>query len=252
MWKQVVTSVRGLAHHTNGLPCQDAGAACEQGQILLCALSDGAGSAKFADEGSQIIVEETLTYFTRLIAEHPSPAQFVRDCDAELGRKMVKHLRSQLAGLAQWRGTSMQEFAGTLLIAIIHDTHAVFYQVGDGIWCVSRNEILGAATWPVQGDFAGQTVFVTSESSVDALQFSSVPGRVDYVVGMSDGLERLAIDFQSRIPHRGFCDPLIRTLREAPQVDEMRESLTAWLCSDRIRDRTDDDTTIALITHVDL
>ena len=249
MWKSVVKSVRGSAHLINGLPCQDAGAIKEVGGALICALSDGAGSAKFADEGSNTIVNEALNFFGILLQEHPQPGDLISEFDESDGSRLVEQIQERLSVEAAKRGASIHDFAGTLLVAIIHESHSCFYHIGDGAWCVSRSGVLGAATWPTQGEFAGQTAFATSPSHKNDLQFMKVCGPLDYVVGMTDGIERLALDMQCRIPHRGFCDPMIKGLISSTDIESLGLGLEAFLSSDSVCVRTDDDKTLALIAH---
>ncbi len=60
-WQVVGAVVRGVAHERMGLPCQDAqDYRVLQGNILLIALADGAGSAAFSDQGAQCAVNEAL------------------------------------------------------------------------------------------------------------------------------------------------------------------------------------------------
>jgi hypothetical protein len=250
MWKFVAKSVRGSAHFINGLPCQDAWAIKEVSGVLICALSDGAGSAKFADEGSKFIVNGTLNFFEHILNNNPHPVDLISDFDESDGYKLVEHIQELLTREAIKSYTSIHDYAGTLLVAIIHESRSCFYQIGDGAWCVSRAGILGAVTWPTQGEFAGQTAFVTSPLHRNDLQFMTISGSLDYIIGMTDGIERLALNMQHRIPHRGFCDPMIKGLVSATDIEALGSSLETFLSSDSVCTRTDDDKTLALIVHV--
>ena len=249
MWKSIVKSVRGSAHLTNGLPCQDASSVERIGDVIICVLSDGAGSAKFADEGSKLIVAEALEFFRTVLNNHPNQGDLISDFDSSDGIILTKRIQELLSAEAVKREASIDDFAGTLLIAIIHRSKSCFYQIGDGAWCVSRLGVLGAVTWPTQGEFAGQTAFVTSPSCEKDLQFICISGALDYVVGMTDGIERLALDMQSCTPYRGFCDPMIKGLISACDQESLSLDLEAFLSSENVCDRTDDDKTLALVVY---
>jgi hypothetical protein len=249
MWKSVVKSVRGSAHFTNGLPCQDSSGIESVGDALICALSDGAGSAKYADEGSQLIVAEALDYFRIVLRDNPNIGNLISEFDKSDGILLVERIQKALSDEAIKREVSIHEFAGTLLVAIIHESNSCFYQIGDGAWCVSRSGVLGAATWPTQGEYAGQTAFVTGATYKNDLQFSFVSGLIEYAVGMTDGTERLALDMQSYTPHRRFCDPMIKGLSSSDDHELLRSGLESFLSSDSICERTDDDKSLALIVH---
>lgn len=249
MWKSVVKSVRGSAHFINGLPCQDAGAIEEVSGVLICALSDGAGSAIYADEGSHIIVDEAINFFGSLLRDHPQPGDLISEFDKSDGSRLVEQIQVRLSVEATKREASIHDFAGTMLVALIGETHSCFFQIGDGVWFVSLSGVLGAVTWPTEGEFAGQTVFATASLFRDDLQFVSFKGTPDYVIGMTDGIERLALDKQFQIPHRGFCEPMIKGLTSATDIVALGSGLEAFLSSDAVCARTDDDKTLALIAH---
>ena len=249
MWKYVVTSVRGSAHLVNGLPCQDSGLGRQIGEVIVIALADGAGSAKFSDEGSRVVVETTLEFFANFFAGHPQPGLLLEELDITDGRLLLKLIRQKLENFANDRSSALHEYASTMLVGIIHHSGSCFYQIGDGVWCVSKSNVLAAATWPQQGEYAGQTDFVTSKIAEASLQFAFIKGSIDFAVGMTDGLERLALDFRCCVPHRGFCEPLINGLLEAKDQSALKHQLDLFLESSRILERTDDDKTLALIAH---
>lgn len=251
MWKHTVKSVRGSAHYINGLPCQDVSGSALVADVLVCVLSDGAGSAKLSHLGSRIIVDESLQFFRDYFGKTEAPQIVMRDLGAQQGEWLIELIRERIARAAIDQSEPEHEFAGTLLVAVISQNRTVFYQVGDGVWCACKSGILGAVTWPEQGEFAGQTVFVTSSTAIKSLQCFAVEGCVDFVVGMTDGLERLSLDLQGRVPHWGFCMPLISALRHADCLSDYTSKLEAFLASPRVCERTDDDKSLALIVHED-
>jgi hypothetical protein len=246
-WKFVNVSVRGSAHVTNGLPCQDWSAARLVGvknDILICAISDGAGSAKFADEASRFIAEKAADHFVKQLNDHPTPEDLIAEYDRSDAEILIREQQNELARLASERGVGIQDFSATLLLGIIHPKHSFFIQIGDGCWCISRNGILSVITWPSQGEFVGQTDFVTSVNVAAATQTTRIKGGVDFIVGISDGLERLGLDMQSRVPYGGFFKPIVQKLISAPDVAVFDTDLRQFLQSDRVCERTDDDKTL--------
>ena len=251
MWKHTTKSVRGSAHHVNGLPCQDASGSILCGEVLICVLSDGAGSAKFSDIGSTIIVKETLGFFRDYFRDVESFEIAMRDLDLKQGEWLVDKIRESIVREAIDLNEPDEEFAGTLLAAVVSRNRAVFYQVGDGVWCACKSGVLGAVTWPEQGEFAGQTVFVTSSSASKSLQFMAIEGTVDYVIGITDGLERISLDLQGKVPHLGFWNPLMTAFRKTDSVTDFTRQVEEFLDSPRVCERTDDDKSLTLIIHED-
>jgi serine/threonine protein phosphatase PrpC len=64
LWQVVDVKVRGSSHERTGLPCQDAYGWdwIQEGKSLIVAVSDGAGSAKFSEKGSQLAAEKVVTH----------------------------------------------------------------------------------------------------------------------------------------------------------------------------------------------
>ncbi len=85
---------------------------------------------------------------------------------------------------------------------------------------------------------------------MDQLQFSLVQERVAEIALLSDGLQRLALDYQSRTPYHPFFSGLFSPLRRASResLPALNSHLANYLNSTRINDRTDDDKTLVLAT----
>jgi hypothetical protein len=252
MWKFTNTSVRGSAHFQNSLPCQDWSASRLVGpkkNVVVSALSDGAGSARFAEEAAQLVSEGAINYFVRELDRHPDPVSVITAYDRCDGKLMIQEQQRMLLQLAEERRTTLQDFASTLLVAIAHPEVSLFFQVGDGCWSASRGGILGAVTWPTQGEFVGQTEFVTSQTAARSFQMGRVSGKLDFIAGISDGLERLALDMHGCFPHPPFFGPLARRLKSEMDADTFQTGLRQLLESERVCSRTDDDKSLILMMH---
>jgi Protein phosphatase 2C len=138
-----------------------------------------------------------------------------------------------------------------LLVSVAHPEISLFFQVGDGCWSVSRGGVLGAVTWPTQGEFVGQTEFVTSPMAARSFQMGRIEGRLDFIVGITDGLERLALDLNACVPHPPFFSPLARRLKAEGNPAAFQTGLCQLLASDRVCERTDDDKSLILMVHDD-
>lgn len=247
LWKHVQVSVCGAAHLRNGLPCQDANGFLEVPGALICALSDGAGSARRAERGSELVVEAALDHFLQMFLRQ-GVSRTIDSLQLGSGLEMLASVRQRIDLEALAESSAATDYAATLLVAVIGPSRAVFYQVGDGVWFVSKNGILGAVTWPTSGEHVSETHFVTCDSASQVLQCELVKGEVEAVVGMTDGLERLALDLSRRVPHPGFIIPLARELRRT-DVHGFATKLSQFLASDVICQRTDDDKTLAILLH---
>jgi hypothetical protein len=247
MWKHAQVSVRGAAHLRNNLPCQDANGFLEIPGVLVCALADGAGSAARADRGSELAVEAALDHFLNLFLR-ATEDKAMAGLNADTGKAMLALVRERIATEASLEAADSSDYAATLLVAVITSGRSVFYQVGDGLWCVCRNAVLGAVTWPTGGEHVSETTFVTCDSAERLLQYASLPGGFDYLIGMTDGIERLALNLSGRVPHAGFFGPVADRLKQADALT-FADQLTQFLASPPVCQRTDDDKTLAVILH---
>jgi len=242
--------VRGSAHISNGLPCQDFCAfrvLGSAGELAICAISDGAGSAKFADRGARFCAESAIEYFVQQLIDHPDPKQLIGEYDRFDAEGLVAYQQERIRSIAEKEQAVPEEFASTLMLAIVHPERSLFLQVGDGCWTISRFGIVSAVTWPERGEFVGQTDFIASRSAAQVLQIGGVAGKLDYIVGVSDGLERLAFDMAGCTPHRGFFGPLVQKLRCTNDVPSFEHDLVEFLESERVCERTDDDKTLMMV-----
>src|SRR5581483_6630576 len=168
MWKLANVSVRGSAHQKTRLPCQDWSALRVLGperNVVVCALSDGASSARFAHEAAHLVTEGALNYFVRDLSKQSDPLKAIANYDRTDGKLMIQEQQRLLVQASDERGAPLNDYSATLLVAILHPDVSVFLQVGDGCWSVARSGVLGAVTWPTQGEFVGQTDMVTSPNA---------------------------------------------------------------------------------------
>lgn len=249
-WLAACTCVAGTSHQVGGSPCQDAAALKQlgaSGEVVILALSDGAGSASHSHFGAQTVISRWLGYFTTLLQDCADPCATLAACGtAEVGA-VLDEIRECVQRDALAFGVSPSEFSATLLGAVVTPSGALVAQVGDGCWVGGVDGVLGCLTWPTGGEFAGQTVFATSEAAPGALQLTRLAGRPAALAGFTDGLERLLLDFQTHSPAGGFFKPVFRALRESPHTFALH--LEEYLASSAVCDRTDDDKSIAIVLN---
>ena len=70
-WKATGKSVIGTLHQKHNLPCQDYNDynLLHQSEIIVGAVADGSGSAKYAEDGAKITVETFITQITQRLQE---------------------------------------------------------------------------------------------------------------------------------------------------------------------------------------
>ena len=142
-------------------------------------------------------------------------------------------------------GCVIDDYACTLLVAILSANGGIVGQIGDGAVVIDDGEQgWRPVHWPEHGEYANTTRFLTEPDALEALQVATLERPVRRVCLFSDGLERLVLDFRDRSAHAPFFDAIFRPIdahAEAGHAAHISRELEALLASDKINSRTDDD-----------
>lgn len=250
MWRHLAHSLQGASHNAEGSPCQDSHRVqilgdASSSTLIACA-ADGAGSAKHSGEGSAIvcerIVENAAAYFESCGNFSSLQSEDVEGWCDDARRKIEEEANS--------RACVPRDFATTLCAAIISPSGSCFFQIGDGAMIAGRDGTYGVIFWPQSGEYANSTNFLTASNFQDHLEFLSTPSRFSDVALFTDGIERVALSFESRTPHPPFFHPLFQTLRSTDNPAGLRDDFRGFLQSESIKARSDDDKTLILATYV--
>jgi Protein phosphatase 2C len=255
MWKYGFTSVAGTFHLKSSTPCQDAGrveVVVDAGgaEVLLAVASDGAGSATLAQIGStlacNLFVDEVKSHIEGGNTRTLLSDNFIVD--------WVGKFRRTAAGWSRADSARIQDFACTLLAAVVWHDRAIYFQIGDGAIVESRRDEPDRYTvvcWPQQGEYANMTNFLTDADAAQKVVREARSGVIDEVAIFTDGIQRLALDYGARSAHAPFFAPLFAWLRPRPggYSRELSDSLAVYLNSEKINARTDDDKTLILATR---
>ncbi len=249
MWRVVGASVRGTSHDATGAPCQDFSDYRQvfigNAPALIIGIADGAGSVQASDIGAR----EAVSYLMRKI---PAAVRDVRAVNKSIAREWLVGVRDHLASVAATAAVEFDQLACTLLAAIITEDVSVFIQVGDGTWVVQEDAHYRCATWPVKGEFANQTTFITSPRWADVLQCEQTSNHVSGIAGFTDGLQAVALQLSSSTAHAPFFDLMFNAVRSGNDEPSLKHALAQFLSSDAINERTDDDKSLVLACWHDL
>lgn len=250
MWRHISDSVRGASHEQSGSPCQDHHAVRlvgDDGRTLVACVSDGAGSASHSHEGAQAACDTIAERARKYLLREGSLARLTRD-DAVA---WCNGARDAIAHLAEMAELSPRDYACTLSVVLAGPGHTAFFQIGDGAIVARRAGAGGVVFWPQSGEYANTTNFLTQDRFQEHLGFQLAPVAFDDVALFTDGIERLALGFDSQTPHMPFFDPLFNAVRNAPDLDGLSEQLRKFLTSPSVQDRNDDDKTVILAARAD-
>lgn len=247
-WAWAAASCIGTSHIKSATRLQDAyycaSLQTKSSEFLVVVVSDGAGSASYGGEGASIVCRSLSKGIRRYLAE------FDRLPEATEIDSFLDAVRDRIYLAATKREVAPREFAATLVMLITNGTNSLFAHIGDGCAVVydKDSETWIAPSWPDHGEYASTTFFVTDEP-IPKLRTGCLATNISVVVVFSDGIERLALDFSSKLPHTKFFDAIAKPVQdslESGRNTKICSMLKSYLASENINSRTDDDKTLVI------
>ena len=236
-WGTASASVIGTGHLRHQTPCQDFSLCSLNNDTLICAVSDGAGTASHSDVGARIAV----THFIRSFRDIADVAAIDRD---DMGRFLAS-LVELLDEEASNNQAAVGDYACTLLGVVASPSRIAYFQIGDGAIVIPSGEpgTYDGVFWPQHGEYANTTNFVTDANAQAVFQLRGEAVVSEFAI-FSDGLERLILHEATRRVHAPALRPIFDWFRTAEADREATQALTAYLESDHINMRTDDDKSV--------
>jgi len=251
-WRLVGASVRGTSHDESGAPCQDASdsrvVVTPTGEaVLTAAVSDGAGSATRAEEGARIACATILESLEGYLSSGGRLGHLSKDDAID----WIELIGQRIADRAEAEGQTPRDFAATLLAVAVDAEYALCMQIGDGAIVLGNGEEYLPVFWPQNGEYANMTYFVTDRRAAEQLQFTTLAGPIADVALLSDGLQMLALRYNTREAHVPFFQPMFARLRAEAEGEsqQLASALAEFLGSKPVNDRTNDDKTLLLATR---
>jgi hypothetical protein len=253
-WRTAYASVIGTSHVKTNSPCQDAGGctvvrAVDGTEVLVAAVSDGAGTADRSEAGSALAVSRFLNAFAEAATSDPQ----LQSIDKEFAERWLESVQDAIATLADTEGRPISDYACTILGAVISPHVASYLQIGDGAIVVATEEPgeYNWIFWPQHGEYANSTCFLTQDTASEALMFETGPAVQELAI-FSDGIERMVLDMAARTVHSPAFRPIFQWLAgTAPDgAQEAVQALASYLSSDQVNSRTDDDKTLVMATRI--
>lgn len=258
-WKAIARYEVGTSHQKQELPCQDFAAFRTFDDVIIGAVADGAGSAKYSDIGAKLAVEAAIKYlaeFSQLFQERiqkrrcweQSFSEAISEKTAKKRfRNILEKVNTALRQQAQSKDYSVNDLACTLLVFVATPYWMAAMQIGDGFIVVrSQDSEYQMLFQPDKGEFANETTFITSTNALDDMQIKVFSEKPEFICASTDGLEKVAIRFSDWKPFPPFFKPLEEYLQETKEPEEEDEYITSFLKCEQLNTRTDDDKTLLL------
>lgn len=252
-WRVARASVAGQSHIDSNTECQDR-LACQtidskEGEILIAAVADGAGSTSEGQRGAEIACDFFVEQITAFL---DSGNATLSSLSEEFGKHWIKHFQETVEEIAKKSKKEIREFSTTLVAAVVGEKAAVFFQVGDGgaVFSASgASQSYKFGVEPVDAEYINMTDFLTDDEAVENLRFAVIEESVEDLILFSDGIYAVAVNYQENKPHEPFLMPMIAPLRNGSEVNGLNEKLEKFLASPKLNEKTDDDKTIILASR---
>jgi hypothetical protein len=252
-WKIIQASIAGTSHTKSGRVCEDeciahSFPAPDGEEILVGLIADGAGSAKRGGSGAQIACEAGIVVIEGWIIQAGSFVGLKPEVVTGWAEEIIKNIQKA----AESEALTLRDFACTLLGAVIGKASSVFFQIGDGAIVINDGgDRFVPMFWPDSGEYANMSYFITDQDPMSHLRIRMCPSAPDELAVFSDGLQRLALVYESKSAHNPFFQPMFSVLRRTTLDDchSLSDQLAKFLNSPKINERTDDDKSLILATR---
>lgn len=212
-WTVSAASVRGPDHAGEGRPREDACAWRVDGERLVAAVADGAGSAPRSREGARLC----STALVEALATAPPPPPGDDDAAARVTiEAAVAGVRAAIAERIEAApGGALRDFAATLVGVWAEGDAGWLFHIGDGAGAAARLDDLEDAVVspPENGSFAEETFFFTDRRWRERLRITPFTA-CDLVVLASDGAGSFTFAPRWQGPEAEFVAPLARHLEQ--------------------------------------
>lgn len=248
-WRTCGSSFLGVTHVACGLPCQDSNkhksVHTRFGDYLILVVSDGCGTAKHSDIGSNIVTSEV----TNCIGSCLQRSTIIPSL-SDLIVHSLGHANQCLAKAAIRLAISANDLAATCICLVVGPDRYAAAQIGDGIIVGLSNSVTGCLFWPSQ-EYANVTHSLTGRDwrentqILDSSFTSTIP---DSWFLATDGIQAIACDYEKKVPVAGFVSVLLdkfKRLSHLPEQD-MQLALDTFLQSERVNSTVSDDKTVLL------
>jgi hypothetical protein len=215
--------------------CQDALWVEADGETLVAAVADGAGSARHSKEGADAACRAFARLAPRLLRIRS------RREAADLTLREVRGAICEAAG-----DRPVGDLACTLVGVVLRRDAGWLLQIGDGAAVVGSGRGYALPHPPEESEFLNSTYFITDRTARSHLFAVALHG-VREVALMTDGIQHFVIGPKRHRPHPPFFTRVFGNLRAEAGRDEAASAwLAQMLASPFVAQRTEDDVSLVV------
>lgn len=243
-------SVVGTSHLASETPCHDAHGIRILPDHLgyIACVSDGMGSAKAAEIGSEVASSFVLNYLIDLLDEHMTDEEII-----DLIKDAFIKTHERLKDEAIERDLTIKDLNATLLVFISFNHRQFYGQVGDCSLIGKKEDTYQVLVKQQRGEYANATYSICDLISVENGIYEKLEDTYPMVALMSDGIESISISLKEKTVSHLFYDPFFNAFTHPNFNQEgVTDALKRFLSSERINKKTDDDKTLLFIYDEDV
>jgi hypothetical protein len=249
-WITAQASVIGSSHIKSSISCQDSHVVktTPDGEWLVIVVSDGAGTASKAEEGSTHVTDYFAKEMLALVNElkQRTPGNWINDFVIS----KVLQTREALRNLAN--SDAIKDYNCTLVACLIGPSGGFSIHIGDGSiigGSFSDNSEIKFLSEPENGEYSNETYFITEGNWVKHLRVMPMP-KLDWVICCTDGGGDIAL-VADKEPKQGFLYPVVKAVFEETEADKRNSKLRFFLEDPKAHQATSDDITLVLAVKQD-
>ena len=214
-------SRQGASHLKDGTPNQDSvmvATSClgRLGPAAIMAVSDGAGSGRYSQFGSQAACAAGVASLARQLDRNRAIAVKGHLLRSALQRAIRSARRSVIDTAHRSAGAvNVNDYACTVMLVLASERLVGVAHVGDGCVVVGDGDEWRLLSEPDNGEFANETKFLTNPRNVPRVAVTSGSG-VRCVAAITDGLQDVALSLGTA-PYERFWTPLYRALNRSSE-----------------------------------
>ena len=248
-WITAGAAVVGPAHRHAGRGCEDAFLVSTfGGHCLLAAVADGAGSALRAADGAACVVNAACATMRAWCSVQPT-GWTVADITDAVAYGWLQAVRATVEAYAIEQTVPLGDFAATCLFVLADSHNVVALQIGDGgIALRSPQGSWSPLTWPLRGEYANETVFITSAEWQETAQIVR-GGTAAALAIFSDGFEILALNYREHRVNDHLLNPLadfLGTVSLAVVQADLDAAMVGYLSNATFDEHAFDDRTLVI------
>jgi hypothetical protein len=271
-WCKTSASVAGTRHKQNGDDCQDV-SGCEiiDGNIIVGAISDGMGSAKYSKDAAELAVRVSIgalkTWWVwRKEIYQQQQLKDTKESHANINSPKKDDLNYVFKEIFNWvvhyvKDTAqanqhdIKDYNCTWLSFIITPESIAFAHIGDGFFVIRESKsstYKSIASSLNQKEYINSTDSILSVNAFDKLKIDVLDHSCDFFCVGTDGLELACLKYPDAEPFHDWFEHFehfivnCKKLNPSQYEIEIENSLIEFLSSSTVEEHTDDDCTIVI------